>query len=102
MLKFPKNYDSTPDTNYQKIGRFVHDSERSPIAKSQKLSPKTGKKLSPTLSPTHEKCQICSSKDAIITEQRERITDLKDRIDDLRDTIDMLKEQIAPQRKSAG
>lgn len=79
----------------------VSDNDITPLSKTPFVHPLKKVFVPPTVHPTHEKCQICTSKDAIITEQRERITDLKDRIEDLRDTIDMLKEQIAPQRKSA-
>lgn len=86
---------STPYHESQKRIDLATDYEASPSAKSIFVTPKTGKNVTPTVTPTQENCRICEEKDKRIAEQQARIEDLKE-------YIDLLKDQIPDQKKAVG
>ncbi|MBS4064187.1 MAG: helix-turn-helix domain-containing protein [Chitinophagaceae bacterium] len=90
MLKNQLKNEYTPPEN-PRID-FVSDTEinTTPTPKTVKLSPKTGEKLSPTLSPTDENCKICDQKERVIQALEEVIKTQKMTILALRETMDHL------------
>ena len=69
-----------------------------PIAKSHIVSPKTGKIVSPTVSPTHKNCQLCGEKERTIAHLEDRISELKDHIHTLKNQLDSIG---TPSKESA-
>lgn len=95
MVKKSHKKDYTPPSNYRIDVLSDSFEVATPQPKSEKLHPKTGKILHPTLHPKAESCQICEEKDKVIAEQQARIMDLKE-------YIELLKDQIPGQKKSVG
>jgi DNA-directed RNA polymerase subunit M/transcription elongation factor TFIIS len=90
MLKnHQKNEYSPPETGPIE---FVSDTEinSTPTHKSEKLSPKTQEKLSPTLSPTEENCKICEEKERLIDALQSQVRDQQKTIDFMYKSLEVL------------
>lgn len=103
LFGFSENIlSSTPYQSRPNRIDLVSEDEVTPPQKTGFVSPKSGKNVSPTVSPTQENCRICEEKERLIESMLGTIEAQRDSINALKSLLDVNTQDRGEKRKQAG